>query len=163
MAPLKITRRALVAGTGLIATAVSLRPAMAQPAGFRVIRARAVPDIDESAGPNWRYDGILPGPVLRVQQGEEVMVRLANELSVPTAVHWHGVRLANAMDGTSVTQDPIGSGASFDYRFTPPTRALPSMRSHPWTSRSRPTNGCDCGCSTPRRNVSSARASIITR
>jgi len=121
MASLKMTRRALIAGTGLVATSVSLgRPARAQPAGFRVIRARALSNVDESAGSNLRYDGILPGPVLRVRQGEEVMVRLANELSVPTATHWHGVRLANAMDGTSLTQEPIVPGGSFDYRFAPP-------------------------------------------
>lgn len=121
MAPLKMTRRALIAGTGLVATAVSLGgPARGEAAGFRVIRARVLRGVDESPGPNWRFDGIVPGPVLRVRQGEEVLVRLANELTVPTRVHWHGVRLANAMDGTAVTQGPIAPGDSFDYRFAPP-------------------------------------------
>jgi FtsP/CotA-like multicopper oxidase with cupredoxin domain len=36
-------------------------------------------------------------------------------------VHWHGVRLANAMDGAPpLTQAPILPGASFDYRFVAP-------------------------------------------
>ena len=121
MPPSKITRRTLIAQAGLAAAAVSLgRPARSEPAGFRLIRARAMSGVDDNAGPSWRYDGILPGPVLRVRQGEEVLVRLANELPVPTTAHWHGVRLANAMDGTALTQAPIVPGGSFDYRFAPP-------------------------------------------
>jgi FtsP/CotA-like multicopper oxidase with cupredoxin domain len=42
-------------------------------------------------------------------------VRLINELSEPTAIHWHGIRLPNAMDGA-----PVAPGQSFDYRFTAP-------------------------------------------
>ena len=47
-------------------------------------------------------------------------VRLANQLDRPVAIHWHGVRLDNAMDGTSMTQAPVAPGAVFDYSFTPP-------------------------------------------
>jgi FtsP/CotA-like multicopper oxidase with cupredoxin domain len=66
----------------------------------------------------WGYDGVVPGPVLRVKRGEEIMVRLANDLPEPTCVHWHGLRLPNAMDGVPhLTQAPIEPGQSFDYRF----------------------------------------------
>jgi FtsP/CotA-like multicopper oxidase with cupredoxin domain len=58
--------------------------------------------------------------VLRLKRGEELKVRLANELTTETAIHWHGIRMPNAMDGTSLTQRPVAPGASFDYRFTPP-------------------------------------------
>ena len=62
-----------------------------------------------------------PGRSLRVRRGEEFAVRVVNELDEPTAVHWHGVRLANAMDGAPpLTQAPIVPGASFDYRFVAP-------------------------------------------
>jgi FtsP/CotA-like multicopper oxidase with cupredoxin domain len=48
-------------------------------------------------------------------------VRLVNDLPEPTTVHWHGVRLPNAMDGGApLTQAPIAPGTSFDYRFRPP-------------------------------------------
>ena len=48
-------------------------------------------------------------------------VRLVNGLSEPTALHWHGVRLANAMDGAPpLTQAPVAPGESFDYRFVAP-------------------------------------------
>jgi FtsP/CotA-like multicopper oxidase with cupredoxin domain len=67
------------------------------------------------------YDGKVPGPELRVRRGEEFSVRVVNTLTEPTAVHWHGVRLANAMDGAPpLTQVPIMPGASFDCRFVAP-------------------------------------------
>jgi FtsP/CotA-like multicopper oxidase with cupredoxin domain len=67
------------------------------------------------------YDGQVPGPELRVKRGEEFAVRVVNELDEPTAVHWHGVRLPNAMDGAiPLTQAAIAPGASFDYRFVAP-------------------------------------------
>lgn len=104
-----LTRRTVIAGTGLAASLALLGiPARAQ-TGFRTIRAR-------DSG----YDGAVPGPVLRLTRGEELRVRLVNELSADTALHWHGVRLPNAMDGTALTQKPVAPGASFDYRFTPP-------------------------------------------
>lgn len=69
----------------------------------------------------WAYDGTAPGPELRLKRGAPVHIRVRNGLPQPTTVHWHGLRIANAMDGVSgMTQDPIAPGAAFDYRFTPP-------------------------------------------
>ena len=96
--------------------------ATTQKSEFRTIRARA--GSAHLRGPEqpptaiWGYDGTVPGPVLRVKRGEEVNVRLANDLPEPTSVHWHGLRLPNAMDGVPhLTQAPIEPGQSFDYRF----------------------------------------------
>ena len=48
-------------------------------------------------------------------------MRLVNDLATPTSVHWHGIRLPNAMDGVpALTQPAMAPGASFDYRFRPP-------------------------------------------
>jgi FtsP/CotA-like multicopper oxidase with cupredoxin domain len=67
----------------------------------------------------WGFDRSLPGPVLRYAQGAKVDLRVLNRLPRPTTVHWHGLRVPNAMDGVpSVTQPPIEPGAVFDYRFT---------------------------------------------
>lgn len=64
---------------------------------------------------------MIPGPTLRYAQGHVVRVRFHNELDVPTTVHWHGIRLDNAMDGVpGLTQSAVQPGASFDYMFTPP-------------------------------------------
>jgi FtsP/CotA-like multicopper oxidase with cupredoxin domain len=57
--------------------------------------------------------------VLRYARGSNVDLHVVNRLAQPTTVHWHGLRVPNAMDGVpQVTQDPIAPGASFDYRFT---------------------------------------------
>jgi FtsP/CotA-like multicopper oxidase with cupredoxin domain len=102
------TRRQVLAA-GLAATLLRLPLAFGQTDGFRVIRAR-----------EGGYDGTVPGPVLRIRRGEELKVRLVNELAAETSIHWHGVRVPNRMDGTSLTQRAVAPGASFDYRFTPP-------------------------------------------
>lgn len=79
-----------------------------------------VPQLDGRSLSVWAYDGRVPGPILRVRLGETLEVRLTNRLPQPTTIHWHGVRVPNAMDGVpGVTQDPIPPGASFTYRFTP--------------------------------------------
>ena len=68
----------------------------------------------------WTYDGVLPGPVLRVRQGQPFRALVENGLVEDTTVHWHGMRLPNAMDGVpGLTQPPIGAGERFDYAFTP--------------------------------------------
>jgi FtsP/CotA-like multicopper oxidase with cupredoxin domain len=67
------------------------------------------------------YNGLVPGPTLRFTQGQVVRIRFRNELDIPTTVHWHGIRLDNAMDGVpGLTQKPVQPGESFDYEFTPP-------------------------------------------
>jgi FtsP/CotA-like multicopper oxidase with cupredoxin domain len=59
--------------------------------------------------------------LIRVRRGEEVQVRVANELSDALTVHWHGIRVPSAMDGVPhLTQPPIAPGGAFVYRFTPP-------------------------------------------
>ncbi len=68
----------------------------------------------------WAYNGQVPGPVLRVRQGETLRVDLTNHLPQPTTIHWHGVRVPNAMDGVpGVTQPAVPPGGSFRYEFTP--------------------------------------------
>ncbi|HET7450850.1 MAG TPA: multicopper oxidase domain-containing protein [Gaiellaceae bacterium] len=71
----------------------------------------------------WAYNGTVPGPEIRVPYGQKVRVRVQNELTEPTSVHWHGIAVPNAMDGVpGVTQQPIGVGKTFTYTF----RAIPA-------------------------------------
>jgi FtsP/CotA-like multicopper oxidase with cupredoxin domain len=66
----------------------------------------------------WTYNGTVPGPTIKVDVGDHVKVVLKNELPESTALHIHGVRLPNAMDGVpDITQDPIKPGDSFTYDF----------------------------------------------
>jgi FtsP/CotA-like multicopper oxidase with cupredoxin domain len=68
----------------------------------------------------WAYNGIVPGPEIRLKLGETLRLNFTNKLPQDTTVHFHGVRVPNAMDGVpGVTQDPIKSGESFVYEFTP--------------------------------------------
>jgi manganese oxidase len=69
----------------------------------------------------WTYNGAVPGPEIRIKQGETVKVRLKNELPESTSIHWHGLELAdNKQDGvTFVTQDPIEPGQTYEYTLSP--------------------------------------------
>ena len=67
----------------------------------------------------WVYNGQLPGPEIRVVEGDKVRINLTNNLHQSTAIHLHGVMLPNAMDGVPfITQPPITPGSSFSYEFT---------------------------------------------
>jgi FtsP/CotA-like multicopper oxidase with cupredoxin domain len=63
------------------------------------------------------YNGSVPGPTLRVQQGTEVTINVTNHADTEATVHWHGLRLENAYDGTHETQAPMHVGDSFSYRL----------------------------------------------
>lgn len=65
----------------------------------------------------WGFNGMLPGPSIRAKKGDTVVVKLRNELPEPTLIHWHGVRLEAAMDGTGEVQKPVQPGETFEYRF----------------------------------------------
>ncbi|WP_336788298.1 multicopper oxidase family protein [Paenibacillus sp. MMO-177] len=68
--------------------------------------------------PVWTFNNTVPGPQLRVKQGDTVKVNLKNELSEPVTIHWHGVPLPNAMDGIpGVTQNAVQPGETFTYEF----------------------------------------------
>jgi FtsP/CotA-like multicopper oxidase with cupredoxin domain len=70
----------------------------------------------------WGYNGTVPGPELRLRQGERLRVTVENRLDEGTTVHWHGIRLPNAMDGVPhLTQKPIAAnGGKFLYEFNVP-------------------------------------------
>ncbi|MCV6586836.1 MAG: multicopper oxidase family protein [Marinibacterium sp.] len=62
-----------------------------------------------------------PPPLLRVRQGARAVFDYTNGLEDYSTIHWHGIRLPNAMDGVPyLTQFPVGQGETFRYDFTPP-------------------------------------------
>ncbi len=67
----------------------------------------------------YTLNGSSPGPTLHATQGDLVEVRLTNEnIAAGITLHWHGIDVPNAMDGVAgVTQDAVGKGESFTYRF----------------------------------------------
>jgi len=63
------------------------------------------------------YNGEYPGPLIRVHQAATIVVRYTNHTTLPSSIHWHGVRLANASDGAvGVTQAAVAPGGGFVYR-----------------------------------------------
>ena len=66
----------------------------------------------------WTYNGTVPGPMIRVTEGDSVRIIVKNDLPEPTTIHWHGIAVPNAMDGIpDVTQKPIQPGETFTYEF----------------------------------------------
>lgn len=78
----------------------------------------------------WGFNKQLPGPVLRANVGDTLVVRLTNNLKEATAIHWHGIRLPAAMDGTDAMQKPVKPGESFEYRFIVPDAGTFWYHSH---------------------------------
>jgi len=69
----------------------------------------------------WSYNDVLPGPQIRAKQGDNLEIRVENNLDQATTLHCHGIRLPNNMDGVpELTQAPIEPGESFLYRFNLP-------------------------------------------
>ena len=66
----------------------------------------------------WGYNGSTPGPTIEITEGEKVRIIFKNELPEPTTVHWHGIELPFAQDGSS-DADPVMPGKTHTYEFTP--------------------------------------------
>jgi FtsP/CotA-like multicopper oxidase with cupredoxin domain len=80
---------------------------------------RIAPVAKELAGTEVRmlaYNGSIPGPVLKVKEGSEIVVNIENQGDHATTVHWHGLRLDNRYDGTHETQPLIEVGETFAVR-----------------------------------------------
>jgi FtsP/CotA-like multicopper oxidase with cupredoxin domain len=87
---------------------------------FELRIAPVVKRLGDTAVRMLAYNGSIPGPVLRVAQGSEVVVEVVNEGDLETTVHWHGLRLENRYDGTHETQPPIPVGGRFTARVELP-------------------------------------------
>lgn len=130
--PTMLTRRdwltragALTAGSLAWSTVASLLP-------WQRVGATPAPEVVLNAAPGglqladdggpplpvWAYNGSSPGPVLRYRVGDVARIRVRNQLTQPTTVHWHGMRVPNAMDGVpGISQAPILPGGEFLYEF----------------------------------------------
>ena len=137
-----ISRRALIASAAGAAAAVRLLPGKSLSAGVPAQLVELAPAIDGGTlrfdvraglsslpllGPDaprsdvWVYADRL-FPVIRVPRGAALSVNFRNDLpGEHSTIHWHGIRLANAMDGVpGITQKPVRQGETFTYAFTPP-------------------------------------------
>jgi FtsP/CotA-like multicopper oxidase with cupredoxin domain len=77
------------------------------------------------------FNGSTPGPVLRARQGDTIDIRFLNQIDEGSAVHWHGLRIENAMDGVpGMTQDIVEPGTDFEYSFRTPDAGTFWYHSH---------------------------------
>lgn len=75
-----------------------------------------LPDIQVKA---YAFNRQVPGPRIRVTEGDRVRIHVRNRMPEPTTVHWHGLILPNEMDGPAhITQEPIAPGGEYVYEFT---------------------------------------------
>lgn len=70
-------------------------------------------------GGGYAFNDTIPGPRIRLTEGDRVRIKVTNRLPESTTVHWHGLILPNEMDGPAkITQKPIPPGGSYTYEFT---------------------------------------------
>ncbi len=95
--------------------------------------------VEEGATPVWAYNGQVPGPLIQARVGDTLRVVFTNDLPDPTTIHWHGLRIENAMDGVPAVQDPIQPGETFTYEFVLPDAGSywyhPHIRGHEQVDR----------------------------
>lgn len=95
------------------------------------VEAQILPAAEYTATRSFGFNGGLPGPEIRVPQGQQLDVLLRNQLDEGTAVHWHGIRLQNAMDGVPIlTQDIVNPQTTHAYQFAPPDAGTFWYHSH---------------------------------
>lgn len=87
----------------------------------------------------WTYNGTVPGPMIRVTDGDKVRITLKNELPEATSIHWHGLSVPNNMDGVPpFTQKAIEPGETFTYEFTASPAGTYMYHSHVETDKQIP-------------------------
>src|SRR4051812_7456370 len=118
-------------------SSTSLRPTRTPPTAARMTprnpipAARSSPSTSRRVRRTGRLQPVGPSepgattvrfPVRSIEArvGDVLEVRLTNRLPEPTTIHWHGLRVPAAMDGTDMVQRPIAPGESFTYRFRLP-------------------------------------------
>lgn len=134
-----LTRRALLArgagAAGVLALgAYGVSRGASRPAAADIVLrpARTTLELGSRRVETLAYGSKLPGPELRLKQGQPVRIRVENALpDEDTSVHWHGIALNNEADGVpGMTQDPIAPGSSYVYEFTPPDAGTFLYHSH---------------------------------
>ncbi|WP_426452986.1 multicopper oxidase family protein [Paenibacillus sp. S-38] len=87
---------------------------------FRLTASQTVKELDDGRTENvWAFNGLTPGPEIRVSQGDRIRVMLVNEdITEGVTLHWHGIELPCSQDGVAgVTQDVVNPGEQFTYEF----------------------------------------------
>ncbi|MCE7519234.1 copper resistance system multicopper oxidase [Vreelandella titanicae] len=131
-----LSRRQVLKGGAALglgsAAAIGLSPAWANPWGRTnvyskgveegpvvslAIRRESIP-IDGQEASTFSINGTSPGPLIRLKEGQDAVLRVTNLLDESTSIHWHGLILPPEMDGVpGVSFAGIAPGETFTYRF----------------------------------------------
>jgi len=130
-----IDRRTFIRGVGLAGAGIAvpgLFPAWARSASTAVLRAAEELSGDEIelriSRTHWTVDGrrghattingTIPGPLIRLHEGQNVRLAVTNDLDEDTSIHWHGLILPFQFDGVPGVSFPgIRPGETFVYEF----------------------------------------------
>ncbi|QJQ99506.1 copper resistance system multicopper oxidase [Halomonas sp. PGE1] len=131
-----MSRRQILKGGAALglgsAAALSLRPSWANPWGQTNVYSKGVEEgpevslairresilIDGKEARPISINGTSPGPMIRLKEGQDAVLRVTNLLDEPTSIHWHGLILPPGMDGVPGVSFPgIAPGETFTYRF----------------------------------------------
>jgi FtsP/CotA-like multicopper oxidase with cupredoxin domain len=118
----------------VIAAAEAARPHTGRTVTASLTAQRATIDLGGTLAGTLAYGTGIPGPLIRANVGDELAVTVANRLTHPTSLHWHGISLRNDMDGATPATPNIDAGRDFTYRFSVP---------HPGTYWAHPHTGLD--------------------
>jgi len=86
--------------------------------GIDLVLERRPLQIGGGIGNAITVNGSVPGPVIRITEGKEAVIRVHNRMSESTSIHWHGILLPFTMDGVpGISFAGIPAGETFTYRF----------------------------------------------
>lgn len=116
--------RASLPGTPRTSTSGNVREYALEPASLEL-------DLDGRTLQTWGYNDTVPGPEIRLTEGDTLRVKVNNRLPEDTTIHWHGLPIVNDMDGVpNVTQPPVAGGEEFVYEFVVPVAGSYMYHSH---------------------------------
>jgi FtsP/CotA-like multicopper oxidase with cupredoxin domain len=112
-----------VSGPGTLGDGTRLAPYTTDKDGVKEFHLRMAPITWTTTPGNtqtaYAFNGTIPGPVIRVNEGDRLRIIVSNNLPVPTSVHWHGMILPNEQDGVpGITQPLITPGTAYTYLWT---------------------------------------------
>lgn len=88
------------------------------PGGIDLVLERQPLLVGGRLGSAITLNGSIPGPVVRMQEGGEALIRVHNRMQESTSIHWHGILLPFTMDGVpGISFEGIGPGTTFTYRY----------------------------------------------
>jgi len=130
----RVSRRGLIVGAGAAGLAAAVRGAQAAPvAADHTIRIAplSLEIAPDTIVKTTAYNGSVPGPALRLREGQPVSINVVNESGYPNLIHWHGLYLPPLQDGAAEEGSPvIPPGDSLLYQFTPKPHGTRWYHSH---------------------------------